>query len=70
MYLMRPESLEPVREVLADLWPDALQRLKLAVESRPKTERDRQRKYPDFRSARRGLPLPVVTGGDPPHRRW
>jgi hypothetical protein len=27
---------EPVREVLVDLWPDALQRLKLAMESRPK----------------------------------
>lgn len=37
LYLMRPESLEPVREVLADLWPHALRRLKLAVESRPTT---------------------------------
>jgi DNA-binding transcriptional ArsR family regulator len=37
LYLTRPESLEPVREILADLWPDALQRLKLAVESRPET---------------------------------
>jgi DNA-binding transcriptional ArsR family regulator len=33
LYSLRPESLEPVRTVLADLWPDALERLKHAVES-------------------------------------
>ena len=32
LYLLRPEALEPVRAVLADLWPDALQRLKSVVE--------------------------------------
>jgi DNA-binding transcriptional ArsR family regulator len=32
LYLLRPESLEPVRTVLADLWPDALERLKHVVE--------------------------------------
>ncbi|HVA89776.1 MAG TPA: metalloregulator ArsR/SmtB family transcription factor [Chloroflexota bacterium] len=31
-YALRPESLEPVRTVLADLWPDALLRLKHVVE--------------------------------------
>jgi DNA-binding transcriptional ArsR family regulator len=34
LYLLRPESLEPVRDVLAEFWPDALQRLKQAVERR------------------------------------
>jgi DNA-binding transcriptional ArsR family regulator len=32
LYRFRPESLEPVRTLLADLWPDALQRLKQVVE--------------------------------------
>jgi DNA-binding transcriptional ArsR family regulator len=32
LYVLRPEALEPVRAVLADLWPDALERLKRAVE--------------------------------------
>jgi DNA-binding transcriptional ArsR family regulator len=32
LYALRPESLEPVRTVLADLWPDALERLKHVVE--------------------------------------
>jgi DNA-binding transcriptional ArsR family regulator len=32
LYAFRPESLEPVRAVLADLWPDALERLKHVVE--------------------------------------
>ena len=32
LYALRPESLEPVRTVLADLWPDALRRLKQVVE--------------------------------------
>ena len=32
LYLLRPESLEPVRIVLAELWPDALGRLKQVVE--------------------------------------
>jgi DNA-binding transcriptional ArsR family regulator len=32
LYSLRPESLEPVRLVLAELWPDALQRLKQAIE--------------------------------------
>ena len=33
MYSLRPEGLETVRDVLADLWPDALARLKRAVEA-------------------------------------
>jgi DNA-binding transcriptional ArsR family regulator len=33
LYLLEPESLEPVRDVLADLWPDALKRLKQVVEA-------------------------------------
>ena len=32
LYTFRPESLEPVRTLLADLWPDALQRLKEVIE--------------------------------------
>ena len=32
LYLLRPESLEPARAVLDDLWPEALERLKRAVE--------------------------------------
>ncbi len=32
LYSLRPESLEPVRTVLAELWPDALMRLKHVVE--------------------------------------
>lgn len=34
LYMFRPESLEPVRALLAELWPDALRRLKIAVEAR------------------------------------
>ncbi|MDQ2787668.1 MAG: metalloregulator ArsR/SmtB family transcription factor [Chloroflexota bacterium] len=44
LYALRPESLEPVRTVLADLWPDALLRLKQVVEqntSKKKEERKR-----------------------------
>ncbi|MGH9061289.1 MAG: ArsR/SmtB family transcription factor [Acidimicrobiales bacterium] len=33
LYAMTHESLEPVRELLAELWPDALSRLKEAVET-------------------------------------
>lgn len=32
LYALDPEALDPVREVLTDLWPDALQRLKRVVE--------------------------------------
>ena len=32
LYAFRPESLDAVRKVLADLWPEALDRLKLVVE--------------------------------------
>jgi DNA-binding transcriptional ArsR family regulator len=32
LYALRPESLEPVRNVLDDIWPDALKRLKQVVE--------------------------------------
>ena len=32
LYALNPEALNPVREVLADLWPAALDRLKDAVE--------------------------------------
>jgi len=32
LYALRPEALEPVRTVLAELWPDALRRLKQVVE--------------------------------------
>ena len=33
MYSLRPEGLDSVRDVLAELWPDALVRLKRAVEA-------------------------------------
>jgi DNA-binding transcriptional ArsR family regulator len=33
LYGLRPEALDRVRTVLADLWPDALERLKQVVES-------------------------------------
>jgi DNA-binding transcriptional ArsR family regulator len=33
MYSLRPEGLDTVRNVLAELWPDALARLKRAVEA-------------------------------------
>ncbi len=40
LYALRPESLDPVRTVLSDLWPDALGRLKRAIEqSKSKKER-------------------------------
>jgi DNA-binding transcriptional ArsR family regulator len=32
LYTLDPHALDPVREVLADLWPSALQRLKHIVE--------------------------------------
>ena len=33
LYALRPEALEPVRELLSEFWPDALSRLKKAVET-------------------------------------
>lgn len=33
MYSLRPEGLDTVRDVMAELWPDALGRLKRAVEA-------------------------------------
>ena len=33
LYLVDPDGFGPLREVLADLWPDALNRLKNAVEA-------------------------------------
>ena len=33
LYSMRHEALEPVRELLSEFWPDALRRLKKAVET-------------------------------------
>lgn len=42
LYTLRREALEPVRAVLAEFWPDALSRLKAAVEAdHPQTERSR-----------------------------
>ena len=45
LYALRPESLEPVRTVLADLWPDALIRLKQVVEQNMR-EKKEERKRP------------------------
>jgi len=33
LYSLREEALEPVRELLAEFWPDALRRLKRTVEA-------------------------------------
>jgi DNA-binding transcriptional ArsR family regulator len=33
LYALHPEALEPVRELLSEFWPDALGRLRKAVES-------------------------------------
>ncbi|MBA3907754.1 MAG: winged helix-turn-helix transcriptional regulator [Pseudonocardiales bacterium] len=45
LYTLHHESLEPVRELLAEFWPDALRRLKKAVETAhpqpPRDSRDR-----------------------------
>lgn len=35
LYAVRTDGLESVRDYLAQLWPERLQRLKAAVESRP-----------------------------------
>lgn len=45
LYALRPESLEPVRTVLADLWPDALLRLKQVVEQNTSKKKE-ERKSP------------------------
>lgn len=40
LYALDPEALNPVRDVLADLWPAALDRLKQAVEkAHPRKEK-------------------------------
>ncbi len=40
LYSLRSESLEPLRTLLDEFWPDALLRLKLSVEqAHPRTER-------------------------------
>jgi hypothetical protein len=42
MYTLRSESLQPVRALLDELWPDALARLKQTVENdHPRTEKRR-----------------------------
>lgn len=33
LYSLRHEALEPVRQLLGEFWPDALSRLKMAVET-------------------------------------
>ncbi len=39
LYALDPRGLDPVREVLSDLWPAALERLKIAVERDQKEKR-------------------------------
>ncbi len=40
LYSLRPESLQPLRSLLDEFWPDALARLKQTVEhDHPRTER-------------------------------
>ena len=48
LYRFRRESLEPVRDLLGEFWPDALERLKAAV------ERDHPRNTRNTRNTRRG----------------
>jgi len=38
LYMLRPESFEPVRELLEEFWPDALSRLKQVVEANKTTK--------------------------------
>ena len=33
LFVLRPQALDPVRDLLADFWPEALGRLKTAVET-------------------------------------
>ncbi len=41
LYKLHEESLEPVRQLLSEMWPDALGRLKQAVETaHPRPRRD------------------------------
>jgi DNA-binding transcriptional ArsR family regulator len=43
LYSLHSESLEPLRSLLDEFWPDALARLKLSVErTHPRTERRRR----------------------------
>jgi DNA-binding transcriptional ArsR family regulator len=39
LYALDPQALDPVREVLSDLWPSALERLKNVVERDQKGKR-------------------------------
>ncbi len=42
LYVLRPESLQPLRTLLDEYWPDALARLKQSVENaHPRTQRRR-----------------------------
>jgi DNA-binding transcriptional ArsR family regulator len=41
LYALERSALEPVRELLADFWPDALAKLKQAVESKTVPKRNR-----------------------------
>ncbi|WP_034218062.1 ArsR/SmtB family transcription factor [Actinoplanes subtropicus] len=42
LYSLRHEALDPVRSLLAEFWPDALARLKTAVERAHQTKETRQ----------------------------
>ena len=47
LYAFRPEALEPVRNLIAEMWPDALARLKKAVETaHPRPPKTTPRKAP------------------------
>jgi DNA-binding transcriptional ArsR family regulator len=47
LYALDPQALEPVRDMLSDLWPSALERLKVVV------EQDQKKKTPKARKAGR-----------------
>jgi DNA-binding transcriptional ArsR family regulator len=44
LYGLEPQALEPVREMLSDLWPSALERLKYVVEQDQKKKSTKPKK--------------------------
>lgn len=52
LYVLDPHGLDPVREILSDLWPAALQQLKLAVERRQDAKTLRPRPRSEVKSER------------------
>jgi len=53
LYALDPQGLEPVREMLSELWPSALERLKYAVEQ---DQKDQDQRHKAAEQKRRGRP--------------